>query len=155
MLPQAGRVNAYNSWILPLLAVEGLFILGEHEHAAALYPLLCDLVATGTVGMIFTSRLAQTAAGLGAAASRNWNAAEEHFRIALEQAESLPDQVEQAEIRRFHAMMLLDRAARGDLKSARALLIEALDRYTGIGMRRHVELTKALICNWMPKHNRT
>jgi hypothetical protein len=42
-------------------------------------------------------------------------------------------------------MMLLDRAARGDLKSARALLIEALERYARIGMRRHVELTKAVV----------
>ena len=145
MLPQAGQANGYNSWIMPLLAVEGLFVLGERETAATLYPLLHELIATGTVGMVFTSRLAQTAAGLGATAARNWDAAEEHFRIALEQAESLPDQVEQAEIRRFHAMMLLDRAARDDLKSARALLIEALERYTHIGMRTHVELTKAFV----------
>jgi hypothetical protein len=36
--------------------------------------------------------------------------AEDHFQIALQQAESFPHRLEQAEIRRFHAMMLMDRA---------------------------------------------
>jgi hypothetical protein len=91
------------------------------------------------------SRFTQTAAGIAAAAARNWDAAENHFRVALEQAQSFPNQLEQAEIRRFHAMMLLDRSARDDRETARGLLREALETYTRIGMRRHVELTQALI----------
>jgi len=39
-------------------------------------------------------------------------------KIALQQAESFPHCLEQAEIRRFHAMMLLDRAAPGDREAA-------------------------------------
>ena len=145
LLPRAGRANTYNSWILPLLAVEGLVVLGEREPAAALYPILTELIATGTVGMVFVSRFSQTAAGIAATAARNWAAAEDHFRTAMEQAESFPNQIEQIEIRRFHAMMLLDRAARGDRDKARGMLSEALESYARVGMRRHVELTQALI----------
>ena len=90
MLPLAGHANGYNSWIMPLLAVEGLFILGERDTAATLYPLLCELIATGTVGMVFVSRLAQTAAGLGATAARNWDAAEELFASHLSKPNRFP-----------------------------------------------------------------
>jgi|SRR6516165_4258333 hypothetical protein len=95
--------------------------------------------------MVLISRFPENAAGIAAAAARHWDAAEEHFRIALQQAESFPNQLEQAETRRFHAMMLLDRAASRDNETARTLLDEALETYRCIGMRRHVELTQALI----------
>jgi len=120
-------------------------MLGEREQAAALYPLVCELILTGAISLVFISRFPQTGAGIAAAAARNWAAAEDHFRIAMEQAESLPNQIEQIEIRRFRAMMLLDRAARGDRETAGELLREALESYACIGMRRHVELTQALI----------
>jgi hypothetical protein len=61
-----------------------------------------------------------------AAAARQWQAAEEHFQIALQQAESFPHVLEQVEIRRFHVMMLMDRAAPGDREKAQTLLREAL-----------------------------
>jgi hypothetical protein len=63
----------------------------------------------------------------------------------MQQAESFPYRLEQAEIRRFHAMMLIDRAARGDRAKAQTLLREALESYTQIGMPRHVEMTQALL----------
>jgi hypothetical protein len=91
------------------------------------------------------SRFTQTIAGIAAAAARQWEAAEGHFRIALQHAESFPDRLEQADIRRFHAMMLMDRAARGDRKRAQPLLSEALETYTYIGMPRHIEMTQALL----------
>ena len=71
-------------------------------------------------------------------------AAEDHFRIAMEQAETVPQRLEQAEIRRFHAMMLIDRAAPEDRENARTLLGEALETYTQIGMPRHIEMTQTL-----------
>ena len=74
----------------------------------------------------------------------NGKPAEKHFQIAMRQAEFFPDRLEQAEIRRFHAMMLKDRAARGDREKARTLLREALATYTQIGMPRHIEMTQAL-----------
>ena len=63
----------------------------------------------------------------------------------MQQAESLPNRLEQAEIRRFHAMMLIDRAARGDREKAQTLLREALETYTQIGMPRHIEMTQTLL----------
>lgn len=47
----------------------------------------------------------------------------------MQQAEAFPQRLEQAEIRRFHAMMLMDRAARDDredllrARSARSLVV--------------------------------
>jgi tetratricopeptide (TPR) repeat protein len=145
MLPRAGEANTYPAWALALLAIEGLFVLGERDQAAALYPLARELIATGTVSMTFMLRFPQTGAGIAAAAGHNWDLSESHFRVALEQAQSVPNILEQAEIRRFHAMMLLDRDARADRGTARELLREALGSYTRVGMRRHVELTQALI----------
>src|SRR5580704_6206903 len=81
---------------------------------------------------------------IAAAAAHQWEAAEDHFQTALQQAEALPHRLEQAEIRRFNAMMLMDRAAPGDRERARALLSQARESYTRIGMPRHVEMTQAL-----------
>ncbi len=63
----------------------------------------------------------------------------------MQQAEAFPDHLEQAEIRRFHAMMLIDRAAKGDHEKAQTLLNEALQSYESIGMPRHLEMTQALL----------
>jgi hypothetical protein len=90
-------------------------------------------------------RLTHTIAGIAASAGRQWKAAEDHFQIAMQQAEAFPQRLEQTEIRRFHAMMLIDRAAKGDREKAQTLLNEALESYTQIGMPRHVEMTQALL----------
>ena len=60
-------------------------------------------------------------------------------------AESFPQRLERAEIRRFHAMMLVDRGAPDDRETAQRLLREALERYTSIGMPRHIEMTQTLL----------
>ena len=130
--------------MLPLV-IEGLFMLGEQSQAAQLYPLARELVGTGAVALWPIFRATQTIAGIAAAAARQWEAAEGHFQVAMEQAKSLPHLLEQAEIRRFHAMMLIDRAAPGDLKKAQTLLREALESYTQIGMPRHIEMTQTLL----------
>jgi hypothetical protein len=89
--------------------------------------------------------MTHTIAGVAAAAARQWNAAEEHFQMAMQQAGSFPYRLEQAEIRRFHAMMLIDRGAPGNREKAQKLLSEALEAYTHIVMPRHIELTQALL----------
>jgi tetratricopeptide (TPR) repeat protein len=144
-LPQTGKPNEAGSWSMLSLVVEGLVMLGEREKAAQLYPLVCELVDTGALVLWSICRFTQTIAGIAAAAARQWQAAEYHFRIATEQAESFPNLLEQTDIRRFHAMMLLDRAAPGDRKKAQTLLNEALETYTNIGMPRHIEMIQALI----------
>jgi tetratricopeptide (TPR) repeat protein len=144
-LPLSGQPNTIGSWIMLALVIEGLFVLDEQSQAAQLYPLAGELVDTGAVALFSILRLTQTIAGVSAAAARQWEAAEDHFQVAMEQAESLPHRLEQAEIRRFHAMMLINRAAPGDRPSAKRLLREALESYASVGMPRHIEMTQTLL----------
>jgi tetratricopeptide (TPR) repeat protein len=145
LLPRSGQPNSLGSWRMLALVIEGLVMLGERSQAAQLYSLACELVGTGAVTLWDISRFTQTIAGLAAAAAHHWEAAETHFQIALQQAESFPYRLEQAEIRRFHAMMLIDRAAPGDREKAQTLLNQALQSYERIGMPRHVEMTQTLV----------
>jgi hypothetical protein len=90
-------------------------------------------------------RFTHTVAGIAAGAAHEWETAENHFQTALQQAESFPYRLEQGEIRRFRAMMLIERAAPGDRKKAKTLLRDALESYTRIGMPRHIEMTRTLL----------
>jgi tetratricopeptide (TPR) repeat protein len=143
-LPRSGRPNTGGSWSMLALTVEGLVILGEKSQAGRLYPLVRELVGTGAVVLWPVFRITQTVAGIAAAAARQWEAAEEHFQTALQQAESVPYCLEHADIRRFHAMMLIDRASTGDREKARKLLGEAREAYSRIAMPRHIEMTQTL-----------
>lgn len=59
--------------------------------------------------------------------------------------DELPNRLEYAEIRRFHAAMLLDRNAGDDRARAARMLAEAQARYAEIGMPRHVDLVRAAL----------
>jgi hypothetical protein len=106
--------------------------------------LVRELVDSGAVVAWPIPRYTRTIAGLAAAGAQEWQASEEHFRVARRQADLFPDRLEQAEICRFQAMMLIERRAPGDSEKAKMLLREALETYTNIGMPRHVELTDLL-----------
>ena len=113
-LPHSGQHNTRGSWFMLALVIEGLVMLDERSRAAQLYPLVRELVDTGAVVLWPICRFTQTIAGIAASAARQWEAAEEHFETAIQRAESFPNSLEQAEIRRFRAMMLIDRAAPRD-----------------------------------------
>ena len=144
-LPHLGHHNLTGSWDMLIHVIEGLVVLGEQSQAAQLYPLVLELFDNGPVAFWPRCRLTQTIAGLAAGAAHRWEAAEDHFGVALQQALSFPNCLEQAEVRRLHAMMLLERAVPGDRQRAQSLLREALDGYSAIGMPRHMELTQALM----------
>ncbi len=144
-MPRAGQNNPRGSWSMLALVIEGFAMLAERTRAAELYLLARELLSTGAVALWPISGFTQTIAGIGAAAARQSEAAEEHFRIAMQQARSFPNVLEQAEICRFHAMMRLDRGASGDRDTAQMLLREALKTYTQIGMPRHIEMARALV----------
>jgi hypothetical protein len=150
LLPVSGQENFRGSWWMLALVVEGLVMLGEQAQAGRLYPMVRELIDTGAIALWPISRFAQMIAGVAAGAAHEWEAAEGHFQIALQQAEAFPQRLEQAEIRRFHAMMLLDRAASGDREKARTLLNEAMESYTQIGMPRHIEMTRILLDTLSP-----
>ena len=145
LLPVSGQPNTRGSWFMLALVIEGLFILGERLQAQEFYQLVGELLDTGAVALWPIFRFTDTIVGIAAAAARQWRAAEDHFGIALRRAEAFPQCLEQAEIRRLHAMMLMDRAAPGDRDKARTLLNGALNSYTQIGMPRHIEMTRALL----------
>jgi len=145
LLPVSGQENYRGSWWMLVLVIEGLVMLGEQAQAGQLYPLVRELIDTGAVVGWPIPRYTQTIAGLAAAGAHQWEAAEKHFQVARRQADFFPDRLEQAEIRRFHAMMLIDRGANGDREKARTLLGEAMESYTSIGMPRHIEMTQALL----------
>jgi hypothetical protein len=144
-MPRIGQQNTMGSWCMLVLIIEGLVMLGEKPRAGQLYPLVRELVGTGAVALCPIFRFAHTVAGMAAAAACQWKAAQDHFRTALRQAETFPQRLEQAEIRRFHAMMLIDRAARGDREKTQRLLTEALETYARIAMPRHIEMTRTLL----------
>src|SRR5260370_25157520 len=133
LLPRSQQPNTLGSWWMLAPVIEGLVMLGEQSQAAQFYPLASELLGTGAVTLWGIPRFTQTIAGIAAAAARQWEAAEEHFQIAMRHAASFPNLLEQAEIRRFHAMMLLARAAPADREKARTPLDEALERYERIG----------------------
>jgi len=144
-LPIAGRPNTIGAWNLLLQAIDGLTVLGERQRVAALHALVPDLLASGLIWMWSGPRLTRTAAGLAAAAAADWEAAERHYAIASQQAEALPQRLEQVDLRRFRAMMLLDRAVPADRATARSLLRSAADDYDRFAMPRHRELTERLL----------
>jgi uncharacterized protein HemY len=90
------------------------------------------------------AKLLERSAGMAAAAGGQWEAAEAHFRAALEQAEKMPHRPEQAHTRRFYAVMLLERDGPGDRAEAQGLISEAEGLYRAMGMPKHVALTSAL-----------
>jgi tetratricopeptide (TPR) repeat protein len=144
-LLRPGRANTLGAWSMLFAAVEGLAVLGEREKAAKLYPLVLEAFDTGcpTRGAMYG--LLQTVAGMAAAAGGHWEKAEEHYQTALRQAHELPVVIEQPEVRRWYARMLIDRDAPGDREKARELLTEAIGMYRRIGMPKHVEMAEALL----------
>ncbi len=60
-------------------------------------------------------------------------------------AQSLPHRVAAPDVRRWHAWMLLDRRAAGDVVRARALIGEAIAAYRELGMPMHVAMCDAML----------
>jgi tetratricopeptide (TPR) repeat protein len=144
-LPRPGQANTDGAWSMLFGVVEGLVVLGEQHEAAKFYPLVLEAIDTGALVRWFTWGLVQTVAGIAAAADRQWAKAEEHYRTALRLARELPVVIEQPEVRRWCARMLLDRDGPGDRDQAFRLLTEAITMYRQIGMPKHVEMAEALL----------
>jgi class 3 adenylate cyclase/tetratricopeptide (TPR) repeat protein len=144
-LPRPGRANTMGRWGMLYGVVEGLAVLGERDEAAKLYPQVLEAIDTGALVRWWTHGLNQTTAGIAAACGRQWEKAEEHYETALRQAHELPVVMEQPEVRRWYARMLIDRDGPGDRDKGGALLAEAIAMYREIGMPKHVEMAEALL----------
>ena len=126
-------------------AIEGLALLGEREAAAGYHPLVLEALENGTVVSWHGHRLLQTIAGIAAAAGRQWEQAETHYKTALSQAHEIPFRSEQPEVRRWYARMLIDRNASGDRDKAWTMLGEAVEMYERIGMPKHTEMAQEML----------
>jgi tetratricopeptide (TPR) repeat protein len=143
--PTAHRANNLAAWMIMLTAVEVFFVAGERPAAANLYSLVTEAIKSGVTFRPFDFRLLESVAGIAATAAKDWGSAEQHFRRALRISAELPHRLEQPEVRRFYAQMLLERDSSGDREKARKLLDEAIDQYEQIGMPKHREMAEALL----------
>ena len=88
--PMPGRPNTIGAWSLLMGGVESLAMVGEHQRAAELYPLVRELLGCGAVNISFARQFPETIAGIAAGAVGDWDAAEQHFTVALRQATEFP-----------------------------------------------------------------
>ena len=120
-------------------------MIGEKERAAKFRPLLDRVIGAGAVSLSYTTRLVRVGAALAAWAGGDWEAAEEHMAIAERRARDIGDDIQGADIKRFRAMMLLDRGATGDMESADELLGQATTAYAEIAMPGHEALARGML----------
>ena len=145
-LPKLGQENPGGSLLFLTMAIEALTHLGQRDQAAALYPLTKELVEGGAMVLLAPGApLVEKCVAIGAMAAERWDEAESRFETALSQAEKLSHRLEQPEVRRWYARMLLERDASGDREKARELLGAALSAYKGLGMPRYVAMVEALL----------
>jgi hypothetical protein len=143
-LPRPGTANTLGAWTLAILAAEGAAVLDDAALAFVLYPLVVEAMTTGAVLRQYDGRLVQTAAGMAAGAAGLQDEAEDHFELALRQADELPHLLERPHVRHFYARFLIGRRGRGDGERAAALLDEAIAMYRDIGMPRHEAMAGTL-----------
>ena len=132
--PVQGRVNTVGSWNLLFGCVEALAVAGRREEAAALHPLVMDALEHRGEWITFDCRLTRTRASIAAAGGGRYDEAEEGFRSAIGRAEELGLRIENADVRRLYAGMLLERGDQADRGTALGYLEEAAKEYAAMGM---------------------
>ena len=143
-LPTVGSTPTFGGAMMAAtMAVQGLAVLGERDLAAALYPQCLDLLRLGAV--VEMDEVFECSAGIAAACGAQWDKADAHFVNALRTAMTVPHVPAQAEVRRWHAWMLLARGAQGDVERARPMLNEAIAINERIGLPRRVQLCRDLL----------
>ena len=140
-----GAVRSAGGWWGLVLAAEGLAVLGESELLTKLYPRIREAARTEWVTSFVGFQQFKKVGGLAAAAIGKYDEAETFFREALDEAERIPIKLEQPEVRRWYAKMLIERNGPGDTEKARELLDEAIDGYRTFGMPRHLEMAEELV----------
>lgn len=133
-LPSPDKVNSHGAWSRLFGLVEALYLCGFRDDAASLSPLVETALERGPDWMSFDGRLVRTRAGMAAAAGGYWEAAERHFAVAHQHAKQTQNRLEEIELQRLRAHMLLDRDGSGDRAQAQELLDEAVINYRKFGM---------------------
>jgi hypothetical protein len=144
-LPSPDRINSIGALDRLFGLVEALYLCGFSDDAAALSPLVENSLEHGPDWVTFDGRLVRTRAGMAAAAAGFWEAAERHYAEAELHAKRMNNRLEQTELRRLRARMLLDRDSPGDHALATELLQEALIDYRKFGMPSYAAETERLL----------
>jgi tetratricopeptide (TPR) repeat protein len=117
-----------------LAAVESASVLERPELSGALYPRVRSVLDSGVNLHFEGTGLVAVTAGIAAAGASHWHQAEEHFRAALSQAETLPHRLGQADARRWYGLCLARQQGPGSPRS-RNLLAEASRLYGELGIK--------------------
>jgi tetratricopeptide (TPR) repeat protein len=125
-------------------AGEAAALLGLPDVARALYPAILNQIDT-VVMWAFDWTTSHRIAGMVAAAIGEWADAEEHFRLALDQARGLPNRIDEPMVLYTRARMLLDRADPADRAVATELLREAVAGFRQIGATLRERLAQDLL----------
>jgi tetratricopeptide (TPR) repeat protein len=133
-LPSPEQVNTNGAWNRLFGLVEALYLCGFREEAATLSPLVEKALERGPDWISFDGRLVRTRAAVAAAARSDWEAAEHHFAVAQQHVKRMHNRLEETDLRRLRARMLLDRDGPGDRAPAAELLRRAFDDYRTFGM---------------------
>jgi class 3 adenylate cyclase/tetratricopeptide (TPR) repeat protein len=133
-LPSLDRINSHGAWNRLFGLVEALYLCGFSDDAATLSPLVENALEHGPDWITFDGRLTLTRAGVATAAGGWWEEAERHFAEAEQHAKRMNNRLEETELHRLRAKMLLDRDSPGDRALVAKLLQEALNDYRKFGM---------------------
>jgi class 3 adenylate cyclase/tetratricopeptide (TPR) repeat protein len=144
-LPSPDQVNSNGMWSRLFGLVEALYLCGFSDDAAALSPLVEKALERGPDWISFDGRLVRTRAGMAAAAGGSWEAAERHFAVAQQHAKRIRNRLEETDLHRLRARMLLDRDGPGDGARAAKLLEKALDDYRKFAMPSYAAETERML----------
>ena len=145
MLPSPDRVNSHGAWNRLFGLVEALYLCGFTDDAAALAPLVEKVLEHGPDWVTFDGRLVLTCAGMAAAAGGWWEAADRHYAEAELHAKRMNNRLEETELRRLRARMLLDRDGPDDRARAGELLEKALIDYRTFEMPSYAAETERML----------
>jgi tetratricopeptide (TPR) repeat protein len=144
-LPSLDRVNSHGAWNRVFGLVEALYLCGFSEDAAALAPLVENALEHGPDWITFDGRLVRTRAAVAAVAGGDWETAERHFAVAEQHVKQMDNRLEETELLRLRARMLLERAGPGDAAEAAKLQEKALNDYRGFGMPTYAAETERML----------
>jgi class 3 adenylate cyclase/tetratricopeptide (TPR) repeat protein len=144
-LPRPGVPGTIGMWTLAANLIEALFVVGAYDQAAELTGAATELLQRGAVFNWVGASPVNTSAGLAFASSGDWDAAEEHLRRGVRDADAQAHHILSADARRLYGSALIARGPSGRADHARSLLTDARTRYLAMGMERHALITETLL----------
>ena len=144
-LPVSAASGSGGGGLALLRAIRGLAILGELARSAALYELSVEILRMGSV--IGGNSVVECDCGIAAAAGGRWDLAESHFNNALQVTRTAPHVPAEPDVLQWHAWMLLQRRASGDVERAVGMLHECVALCERVGLPRRARVASEMLGN--------